>query len=67
MVPLFFKTFFNIEEKEMKLEGRLSEDENLEGLFRRPCKRQSGQPRCNGFVKEPSRIPNKRAYKSPKF
>ena len=51
----------------MKPEGRLSEDENLEGLFRRPCKRQSGQPGCNGFVKEPSRIPNKRAYKSPIF
>jgi hypothetical protein len=25
----------------MKPEGRLSEDENVEGLFRRPCKRQS--------------------------
>ena len=51
----------------MKSEGRVSEDENVEGLFRRPCKRQSGRPGCIGFVKEPSRVPAKREYKSPIF
>ncbi|CAB4040339.1 Hypothetical predicted protein [Paramuricea clavata] len=53
--------------REMESEGRVSEDENLEGLFRRPCKRQSGRPGCNGFVKEPSHLPKKRGYKSPIF
>ena len=62
MSPFSFKTFLDIEE--MKSEGRVSEDENLEGLFRRPCKRQIVRP---GFVKEPSRVPAKREYKSPIF
>ncbi|CAB4042223.1 Hypothetical predicted protein, partial [Paramuricea clavata] len=53
--------------REMESEGRVSEDENVEGLFRRPCKRQSGRPGCTGFVKESSRVPVKREYKSPIF
>jgi hypothetical protein len=65
MVPVFFKTFFNIDELES--EDRLSEDENVEGLFRRPCKRQSGRPGYKGFVKEPFRTPAKRTYESPIF